>query len=138
MVDEGRHVRFAMHPDELVNDPSGLRFGEWVEPRFVYLQNDTDPVVWWGSHLLWRRPEWLDEMAGTNTPMGQMTWWPFITFWQIAADMPVCRSVGAGFGHKYHAAQCVPAWAGVLGLDPKADWTHVVAALNTDVPPVAP
>ncbi len=77
-------------------------------------------------------------MAGTNTPMGQMTWWPFITFWQIAADMPVCRSVGAGFGHKYHAAQCVPAWAGVLGLDPKADWTHVVAALNTDVPPVAP
>ena len=138
MVDEGRHVRFAMNPDELVIDPSGLRFGEWVEPRFVYLQNDTDPVVWWGSHLLWRRPEWLDEMAGTNTPMGQMTWWPFITFWQIAADMPVCRSVGAGFGHKYHATQCVPAWAGVLGLDPKADWTHVVAALNTDVPPVAP
>ena len=138
VVDEGRHVRFAMNPDELVIDPSGLRFGEWVEPRFVYLQNDTDPVVWWGSHLLWRRPEWLDEMAGTNTPMGQMTWWPFITFWQIAADMPVCRSVGAGFGHMYHATQCVPAWAGVLGLDPKADWTHVVAALNTDVPPVAP
>lgn len=138
VVDQGRHVRFAMTPDQLLTDPSGLPYGEWAEPRFVYLQNDTDPVVWWGTHLLWQRPEWLDEMAGTNTPMARMTWWPFITFWQIASDMPVCRDVGPGFGHKYHAAQCVPAWAAVLGLDPAADWTAVQAALNVDVPPVAP
>ncbi len=138
VVDEGRHVRFASSPDQLVTDPSGLRYSEWAAPRFVYLQNDTDPVVWWGTHLLWKRPEWLDEMAGTQTPMARMTWWPFITFWQIAADMPVCRDVGPGFGHKYHAAQCVPAWAAVLGLDPTADYQAVIDALNTDVPPVAP
>lgn len=138
VVDEGRHVRFAMSPDQLLTDPSGPPYGEWTEPRFVYLQNETDPVVWFDTHLLWQRPVWMDEMAGTDTPMAQMTWWPFITFWQIAADMPVCRSVGPGFGHKYHSAQCVPAWAAVLGLDPAADWTHVQAALNTDVPPVAP
>lgn len=138
VVDDGRHVRFAMTPDELVNDPSGLAFGEWTEPRFVYLQNDTDPVVFWDPHLLWQRPAWIEEMRDTDTPMARMTWWPFITFWQIYADMPVCRSVGPGYGHKYHAAQCVCAWAGVLGLGPGADWTHVQAALDADVPPVAP
>lgn len=138
VIDGGRHVRFAMSPDQLLTHPDGSPLGEWAEPRFVYLQNQTDPVVWWGTHLLWRRPVWLDEMAGTDTPMGRMHWWPFITFWQVAADMPVCRDVGPGFGHKYHSAQCVPAWAGVLGLDASADWTAVQEALNTDVPPVAP
>ena len=138
VVDGGRHVRFAMNPEDLVTDPAGQPYGQWAAPRYVYLQNETDPVVWWGTKLLWQRPEWLDEMRGRPTPMAAMTWWPFITFWQIAADMPVCRDVGPGFGHKYHAAQCVPAWAAVLGLDPRADWSAVQAALNTDVPPVAP
>ncbi|GAA2179787.1 alpha/beta-hydrolase family protein [Brooklawnia cerclae] len=138
VVDDGRHVRFATTGDHLVTDPCDVPFGPWDEPRFVYLQNDTDPVVWWAPKLLWRKPEWMDEMRGTNTPMGRMTWVPVITFWQIAADMPVCRSIGAGYGHKYAAEQCVPAWAGVLGLDPATDWTPLLDALNTDVPPVAP
>ena len=138
VVDRGRHVRFAMTAGDLVNDSSGSPYPAWQSPRFVYLQNDTDPVVWWGTRLLWQRPEWLAEMRNTGTPMAAMRWWPFITFWQIAADMPVCRDVGPGFGHKYHAEQCVPAWAGVLGLDPLADYSAIKAALTTDVPPVAP
>jgi uncharacterized membrane protein len=138
VVDGGRHVRFAMTPQQLLTGPNGQPLGEWAEPRFVYLQNDTDPVVWWGTHLLWQRPAWLDETAGDGTPMGQMPWWPFITFWQIAVDMTACRSVGPGYGHKYHSAQCVPTWAAVLGLDPQADWSAVIEALDTDVPPVAP
>ncbi|WP_341730036.1 alpha/beta-hydrolase family protein [Brooklawnia sp.] len=138
IVDRGRHVRFACRPDDLLVDGQGEPLTRWTAPRFCYLQNDTDPVVWWGTHLLWKKPEWLDEMRGTKTPMSAMTWWPFITFWQIAADMPVCRDVGPGYGHKYHAAQCVPAWAGVLGLDPAADWSRLIDALNIDVPPVNP
>lgn len=138
VVDRGRHVRFACRPDDLTLGLQGERLGEWLAPRFCYLQNDTDPVVWWEPRLLWHKPEWLDEMRGTGTPMAAMTWWPFITFWQVAADMPVCRNVGPGFGHKYHASQCVPAWAGVLGLDPEADWSQVIDALNVDVPPVNP
>lgn len=138
VVDHGRHVRFACSPSDLLFDEHGAALDEWATPRFCYLQNDTDPVVWWGNHLLWKKPEWLDEMRGTQTPMAAMTWWPFITFWQVAADMTVCRYVGPGYGHKYHAAQCVPAWAGVLGLDPAADWSDLIDALNTDVPPVNP
>ena len=138
VVDRGRHIRFACSPAELLIDSRGRPLDAWIAPRFCYLQNDTDPVVWWNTDLLWKKPEWLDEMRGTKTPMAAMTWWPFITFWQIAADMPVCRSVGPGYGHKYHSAQCVPAWAGVLGLDPTADWSTLIAALNVDVPPVNP
>lgn len=138
VVDHGRHVRFAMSPDQLTTPTHGGYLGVWEFPRFVFLRNETDPVVFWNPRLLWRRPQWLIDMAGTDTPMGRMRWWPFITFWQIAADMPVCRNVRAGFGHKYHAEQCVPAWAAVLGLDPHEDRSALIAALRTDVPPVSP
>ena len=138
VIDHGRHVRFAMSPEHLTVPAHGGTLDAWEFPRYVFLRNETDPVVFWNPRLLWQRPQWLADMAGTDTPMGRMRWWPFITFWQIAADMPVCRSVRAGFGHKYHAEQCVPAWAAVLGLDPDEDRSALITALHTDVPPVAP
>lgn len=65
-------------------------------------------MVWWGTRLLYRRPEWLAEHRPATTPMGRMHWFPFVTFWQVCADMPVCRNVPEGFGHKYHASQITP------------------------------
>ncbi len=138
VVDGGRHVRFAMTPEQLVVPTHGGHLGPWEFPRYVFLRNETDPVTFWNPRLLWRRPQWLTDMTGTNTPMGRMRWWPFITFWQITSDMPVCRDVRAGFGHKYHAEQCIPAWVAVLGLDPDEDRSAITEALMSDVPPVSP
>ena len=43
-----------------------------------------------------------------------------------------------GFGHKYHASRITPAWAGVLGRDPRADYSAIEQALIQDVtiPPI--
>ena len=49
--------------------------------------------------------------------MAQMSWTPFVTFWQLSADMLVSNNVPGGFGHRYYGAEMVPAWAAVLGDD---------------------
>ena len=133
VVDGGRHVRFAGRPEHLTRTEFGRRLGPWSFPRIVYLQNDTDPVVWWGTRLLWRRPEWFDGLRAPGSTMSRMRWVPFVTFWQIACDMPVCYRVPEGFGHKYSAEQIVPAWAAVLGGEPTDDHGAVIDALVEDI-----
>ncbi len=132
VVDNGRHFRFAADPSASV--PGGE---SWLEPRFLYIQNVTDPVVYWTPRLLWERPDWVDDAPAGST-MAAMRYFPFITFWQISADMPVCRFVEAGYGHKYHARQTVPGWVRVLGLDENADYSKLVEVLEEEIPPVAP
>ncbi|MFT8395379.1 alpha/beta-hydrolase family protein [Propionibacterium sp.] len=133
VIDGGRNVRFAKNSRELLNDEFGTPLDAWQHPRVVYLQNDTDPVVWWSTTLLWRHPQWLDDRRVTNSPMARMHWLPFVTFWQVASDMPVCRNVPEGYGHKYHAAQVTPAWAGVLGLPIQDDHSAIIEALLHDI-----
>ncbi len=132
VIDNGRHFRFAADPSASV--PGGE---SWQEPRFLYLQNVTDPVVYWTPRLLWERPDWVDD-APTGSTMAAMRYFPFTTFWQISADMPVCRFVEAGYGHKYHARQTVPGWVRVLGLDENADYSKLIEVLEEEIPPVAP
>jgi uncharacterized membrane protein len=42
-----------------------------------------------------------------------MFWMPFITFWQVTADLPFSTGVPAGHGHKY-TAEYVDGWNTVL------------------------
>lgn len=138
VIDRGRHIRFAGRSAQLTADESGTPLADWVSPRIAYMQNETDPVVWWGTRLLYRRPEWLAERRPATTPMGRMRWIPFVTFWQVCADMPVSRNVPEGFGHKYHATQITPAWAAVIGRDPREDYSAIEQALLEDItiPPI--
>ena len=65
-------------------------------------------------------------------PMEQMSWLPFVTFWQVSADLAVANSVPDGYGHQYHS-ELVPAWAAVLGQDPGADYSAVTSAITASV-----
>ena len=40
--------------------------GPWNEPRLLYLQHASDPVVWWYWSILWSRPDWLAEPRGPD------------------------------------------------------------------------
>lgn len=135
VVDRGRHLRFARRSADL-DAPDGTPLAPWESPRLVCLQNDTDPVGYCAKEVIWCRPAWLDE-AGGGSPMAQMVWVPLVSYLQLGIDMTVCRLIGAGYGHKYGAAQCVGAWSRVLHLDPGIDWSPVIRALNHDVPPIA-
>ncbi len=130
----GRHIRFAGRCADF-GSVDGL--AEWSSPRIAFMQNETDPVAFWSPRLLWRRPAWAQEPRRVG-PMAQMSWLPVITFWQLTADMPVCRNVEPGFGHKYDAMQTVPAWAYVLGRPELAGHQDLIAALRRDVPLVNP
>jgi uncharacterized membrane protein len=116
VYDDGRHVRFAQYPDQDLALPQGAT---WEEPRIVYLQNASDPVVWWSFDLLFQRPEWLNEPLGPDVT-SSIDWFPFVTFWQTTVDMAVSYGAPAPHGHRY-GSNPAAAWARIA---PPEDWTE--------------
>ncbi|SEG36698.1 Uncharacterized membrane protein [Nonomuraea solani] len=102
----GGTARFAQHPGDLAGPP-----GPWPRPRVVYLQNASDPVVWWSPRLIYRRPAWLEGPRGPDVNP-RMNWFPLVTFWQVLVDMTAALDVPAGHGHRY-GANIVDGWAAV-------------------------
>jgi uncharacterized membrane protein len=72
----------------------------WLPPRVLYLQNASDPIVWWSPELLVDRPDWLVEDRGADVNPA-MSWYPLITFWQVSADLTHAKEVPDGHGHNY-------------------------------------
>jgi uncharacterized membrane protein len=113
IYDDGRTVRFADEAPDLDRPP-----GPWDDPRVIYLQNASDPIVWWSPRLLLSHPDWLRGERGPDVSPG-MFWLPFVTFWQVTADLVFSTGVPDGHGHKY-ASDYADGWAGVVQ---PAGWT---------------
>jgi len=64
------------------------------------MMHPSDPIVWWSPHLIFSQPDWMGETHGSDVLQG-MFWLPFVTFWQVTADLPFATGVPAGHGHKY-------------------------------------
>jgi uncharacterized membrane protein len=105
---DGRTVRFAGGP----TPARSLGDGPWEGTRVLYLQHASDPIVWWDTRLLLRRPDWLREPRGPDV-LDEVVWVPFVTFWQVTGDMPFAVEVPDGYGHRYSSAS-VDAWATIL------------------------
>ncbi|ADU49791.1 alpha/beta hydrolase [Intrasporangium calvum] len=131
VVEDGRHFRFATNAAELTHDYYGRDYGEWAFPRYVYAQHPSDPVVWWNPSTLGAEPEWLREPRGRDVNP-DVTWIPFVTFWQLTTDMAVGHDPADGFGHRY-GAELVPAWGAVLGGEPDDDYSRVIAGVQQAV-----
>jgi uncharacterized membrane protein len=110
----GRTVRFTDEPRDAV----APRTQPWTGTRVLYLMHASDPIVWWSPELIYGRPDWLEEHRGDDV-VGAMRWIPFVTFWQVTADLPFAANVPEGHGHVY-TTQYVDAWARVLRTP---DWT---------------
>src|SRR5580693_7446901 len=110
----GNTVRFITAVGQLAAVPA-----DWSEPRVVYLQNTSDPIVWWSWALAFHQPDWL---RGTHPPdvSSAMHWYPLVTFWQVAADLALAAAVPAGHGHTYGMLQGASSWAAIV---PPAGWT---------------
>lgn len=48
-----------------------------------------------------------------------MRWWPFVTFWQVAADLTNAQGVTDGHGHRY-GSLVLDGWAAIAA---PPDWT---------------
>ena len=98
----GMTVRFAENGEQIqewIDDPDGDA-GPWNDPRVLYVQHPSDPVVWWSPNLLFREPDWLKEAPGFDRSP-TMRWMPIITFWQVTLDLPRAGNVPDGHGHNY-------------------------------------
>ncbi|MFB6619732.1 alpha/beta hydrolase [Streptomyces sp. NPDC085524] len=105
---DGRTVRFT-------DDPAGgipPADRPWDGPRVLYLMHPSDPIVWWSPSLALSEPDWIREKPGTDV-LGSMVWMPFVTFWQVTADLPFSTGVPDGHGHTYKAAY-VDGWNAVM------------------------
>jgi uncharacterized membrane protein len=104
----GRTVRFS-------NDPAaGIPPADqnWDGTRVLYLQHASDPVVWLSPDLLLHRPDWLTEPPGPDV-ISEMVWIPFVTFWQVTADLLEPVDTPPGHGHSY-TLEFVDGWASLL------------------------
>lgn len=115
----GKTVHFSNSPADL--DPASPG---WEQPRVVYLQNTSDPIVWWSWSLAFHQPDWL---RGPQAPdvSSAMHWYPIVTFWQVAADLALAAAVPPGHGHTYGMLQAATAWASII---PPPGWTAAQTA----------
>jgi uncharacterized membrane protein len=105
---DGRIVRFANDASTGI-PPQGQ---PWENSRVLYMLHPSDPIVWWSPNLIFSEPDWLSEPSGQDVLKG-MFWMPFVTFWQVTADLPFSTDVPGGHGHKY-TAEYVDGWNAVM------------------------
>jgi uncharacterized membrane protein len=110
---QGQNVRFANHPADF-NSPKTA----WESPKAAYLENASDPIVWWSPSLLFHKPDWLSQPRGSDVS-SKTVWLPIITFWQVSGDMAFSTGVPDGHGHKYGKLP-TDAWSYVA---PPDGWT---------------
>ncbi|GGC73617.1 alpha/beta-hydrolase family protein [Hoyosella rhizosphaerae] len=113
----GLVVRFANQAADLPSADE-LAAAPWLEPRVLYLQHPTDPVVWWSPELLFQRPDWLREPPGYDVSPS-MRWRPIVTFWQVASDLANAGRIPYGHGHLY-GSLILDGWIAIAAPD---EWT---------------
>lgn len=123
LIDGGRHVRFTAHPAHLRHDFRGNAYtSTWAEPRFIFAQHASDPVVWWEPSLAWKAPDWLREPGSRGEPapraqhldaLDTMRWMPLVTFWQVGIDQLPSKDYPSPHGHNYHD-ETVAYWNAVI------------------------
>jgi uncharacterized membrane protein len=113
---DGRIVRFVNNAASAI-PPADQ---PWGSSRVLYMMHPSDPIVWWSPHLIFSPPDWISETPGKDV-LSAAVWMPFITFWQVTADLPFSTGVPGGHGHKY-TAEYVDGWNRVMqpaGITPE-------------------
>jgi len=73
-------------------------------------------MVFFSPALLYQRPNWLVDERGPDV-LPDLTWYPIVTFLQVAFDLPVATSIPIGYGHNYSPAHYIDAWVAVTDPD---------------------
>jgi len=113
VFDDGVSVRFGNQPEELLEPDAS-----WKSPRILYVQHPSDPVTFWSMDTMWSQPEWVDDPKGYDIPE-RASWFPFVTWSQVVADLAAGFGAEPGHGHDYRLA-FVASWAAIA---PPEGWT---------------
>lgn len=82
---------------------------EWSPFRVIYLQHASDPMTFFSADLAYVRPAWLAPGRGRDVSP-HLRWFPVVSFFQIAFDIPMATSVPLGYGHNFAPANYIDAW----------------------------
>ena len=110
---EGRVIRFT-GPENSLYEPTA----EWQDNKIIYVQNATDPVVFFHTDYIWQKPDWLNGERGPGVT-DDMNFYPVVTFWQLATDFLGSASTPEDFGHLYSKSTYIESWA---ALTEPAGW----------------
>ncbi len=105
---DGRTVRFAVEGENTY-----AMEGDWGPTRLVYLQHGSDPIVFFNWDLAFSSPDWLQEGQRAPDVSPKMGWYPLVTLWQVALDLPGAGGVPDGYGHMYSKKANTEAWVAV-------------------------
>lgn len=111
---DGSVVRFTNQENHL--DIPGAH---WGPLRIVYLQYASDPVTFFSTSALWRKPDWMNAPVGPDVSP-ELRWYPVVTSLQLMLDNAIGLMVPIGHGHYYAPQHYIDAWAGLT--DPPG-WT---------------
>ena len=132
-VGDGSRIRFSNRSIDLNGPVDGEPYAPWADARrFIFLQHPSDPVVWGNWSLLWREPQWMREPRGHDVTSA-WRWWPWVTFWQVAADGPLSINTPGGHAHRYFE-EYIGAWAAVLDI-PGVDTTALANEIRPFIRP---
>ena len=104
---DGSMFRFTSQTDKLQ-----VATAPWGPLRIVYLQYASDPIVFFDMGGAFRRSDWMLPPRGPDVSP-KFTWYPVVTFLQLALDMMAATSVPYGYGHKYHPRDYIDSWIAV-------------------------
>lgn len=107
---QGRTVRFTTQEPTLLSLPG--QADPWGPTRLAYLQNGSDPVVYFSPDLFLHEPEWLQGQRAPDVST-QFSWFPLVTGWQALFDLANAGGVPWGYGHLYKASDNLDSWAAV-------------------------
>lgn len=101
---DGRMFRFVTQ-----DSGQGASHAPWGPLRVIYLQYPSDPIVFFQTDGLFRRP---DIMTAPKAPdiSSDLVWVPVISFLQSVVDMVTAAGTPRGFGHVYAGEDYLDAW----------------------------
>ncbi|WP_373503531.1 alpha/beta hydrolase [Aestuariivirga sp.] len=112
---DGSLFRFTSQVNALNLQGSG-----WGPVRMVYLQYASDPITFFETASLWRRPAWMIEPRGPDVSP-RLAWVPVVTFLQLLCDMMTATTTPRGVGHVYAGKHYLDGWAAVTESE---NWTE--------------
>jgi len=81
----------------------------WGPMRIVYLQYASDPITFFETSSVYRRPEWMNRPRGRDVS-SSFRWFPLVTFLQLTLDVAAATTAPMGYGHVYAPEHYIEAW----------------------------
>lgn len=108
-IGDGGTIRFTNQGNELT-EPAGV---PWGPIRIGFLQYASDPITFFDFTSLYREPDWMKGERGPDVSQ-DLTWFPVVTFFQLAMDMALSLTSPLGHGHVYAPADYIDAWMALV------------------------